>query len=124
MTRHSSAAFRFRKFLDDPEEGAPLAGTTIARRRWAFAIEAVRFDVRARMGSWDFMRRCISERNEWNEVHTRDVVLKQIFQVTRGFITAEQDNCWYKVRNKLHPSIAALYLWINRNLEDRWWWDW
>lgn len=124
MTRHSSAAFRFRKILDDPTESAPAASTTIAKRRWAFAIEAVRFDVQARMGSWDFMRHRIAERNEWNELHTRVLVLRQIFPVTRGFTTAEQSTHWYRVRNKLHPSIAALYFWINRNLEDRWWWDW
>ncbi|KAF5318871.1 hypothetical protein D9619_010941 [Psilocybe cf. subviscida] len=96
MTRHSTAAFRFRKILDEPEDGAPLAGANTARRRWAFAIEAVLFNVEARMGSWDFMRCRIAERNEWNALHTRDVVLGQIFPITRGFITVEQQTRWYE----------------------------
>lgn len=121
MTRHSIASFRFKKLLT-PRECA--SGLSIAQRRWAFAIQSVLYGVQDRMGSWDFMRRRIAERNEWNEHGTRYVVLPQVFPVTRGFITAEETNHWYEVRNKLHPRIAALYHWVNRNSDDRWWWDW
>ncbi|KAF5329683.1 hypothetical protein D9619_008943 [Psilocybe cf. subviscida] len=120
LTRHTPSAFRFRDLLKElPEQDPPMS---IARRRWAFAIEAVRFDVQQRLGSWNFFRTRIEERNAWIELSIRDV-LEIFFTSTVGFTSPEQDRQFHTLLHELHPSVLSVYEAMSLYLFDRFWYN-
>lgn len=120
LTRHTPSAFRFRDLLKElPEQDPPMS---IARRRWAFAIEAVRFDVQQHLGSWNYLRARIEERNAWVELSMRDM-LEIIFTSTRGFTSPEQSRHFRTLLHEVHPSVLSVYETMSLYLFDRFWYN-
>ncbi|KDR82341.1 hypothetical protein GALMADRAFT_237605 [Galerina marginata CBS 339.88] len=94
FTRISPDIFRFQYLLDGPFSDPSW---TIARKRWAFATEAVLFQTQCRMGSWNFFRARISERRRWIELRIR------------GPVTLELTKELLRLSSSIPPIIARLY---------------
>lgn len=115
MTRHSVNSFRFKNLLDPGNEVPELS---MARRRWAFAIQTVRFGVQDKLGSWDFMRRRLIERNNWIELTIRQFPPDGV-DITRGLVNDQQLARWEEMKKTIHPSTLAIYFSIAQFLQDR-----
>ena len=108
MTRTPPHAFRFRHLLDTNVKDKDTESLNLARRRWVFAIEAVRFKARENAGSWKFIRERIKERRFWIECSIRDILPSHL-KVTRGFLTPEATTEWNRVKRQLHPATLHFY---------------
>ncbi|KAF8970853.1 hypothetical protein BDZ97DRAFT_1789054 [Flammula alnicola] len=82
LTRTPATAFRFRYLLDGPGPAPCWTVWTAARKRWAFATEAILFETRHRMGSAKAFRELLSERRKWLNVCIR-------YDLTDSSITSE-----------------------------------
>ncbi|KDR82349.1 hypothetical protein GALMADRAFT_817903 [Galerina marginata CBS 339.88] len=115
ITKVSPDIFRFRYLLDGP---SPDPSWSIARRRWAFATEAVLFQTQRRLGSWNFFHARISDRRKWIELRSRGK-LNHYLDTGRGFLTDNHDGEFSLLRRSIPPSIARLYEGLATYLHDR-----
>ena len=105
IAKVSPDIFRFRHLLDGP---SPDPSWTIARKRWAFAIEVVLHQTQSRMGSWNFFKARISERRSWVELRSRKN-LEAASRTTRGFLTDQQSDELLHLTRSIPPSTAMIY---------------
>lgn len=99
LTRSPPHAFRFLDLLYQPieqEEKSP----NLARRRWAFALQAVIFRVLERRSPWEFIRARIAERNTWIELYTKWSFYK---------LSTEEIEWLARLIVKIHPINRHIY---------------
>ncbi len=117
LTRSPPHAFPFRDLLRQPIENEEDTPSKLARRRWAFATQAVIFKVQEQRKTWKFIRARLSERNAWIEhftkLHLDSFRPANISDESHETIMSN----WVKLTTKLHPinryvyDMAAKYLW-------------
>ena len=107
ITRTPAAVFRFRHLLDEP---SPDQAWTVARRRWAFATQAIRFQTQDRIGSASFFRARTAERRKWVELTIRREFDKTFKSVAgkEQLSTHGRQELW-ALRLQMHPTNGRLY---------------
>ncbi|KAF5325270.1 hypothetical protein D9619_009984 [Psilocybe cf. subviscida] len=65
MTRTPAELIRFRSYLNSENPPFPRPIPSLPMRRWFFAIEATRYQVRARAMSWGFISERLMERRDY-----------------------------------------------------------
>ncbi|KAF8970857.1 hypothetical protein BDZ97DRAFT_1407102 [Flammula alnicola] len=105
MTRTPASVFRFRDLLDG--NGAESA-YNMARKRWSFAIEAIRFQTQERLRSWSFLRARTAERRKWIELTIRRELDKISLGAKAQLSEEGKDELW-ALRLQMHPTNGRLY---------------
>jgi len=111
VTTGSPNIIRFRPLLecDDSSLGI-IPSWSISRRRWAFAIEVVIFEVRSRLHSSTFFEERLNERRQWIDLYGHLCCEKWTsIPKTRGFFSAEQDKALSLLTWQIPPVNAMVY---------------
>jgi len=105
MTGNTPNIIRFRPLIDNPTCEPSFS---VARKRWAYAIEVVLFDYRQRKGSLSFVKARLEERRKWIEFTIRSL-LDLYTESTRGFLTTDMKKVLTLFQWQIHPSNARLF---------------
>lgn len=105
ITRTPASVFRFRRILNDYEA---YTFRTLALRRWAFSIEAVRFQIRERLLSWKFIQKHTAERRKWMGLTIRRE-LDKASPTTKPQLSEEGKDALFALRLTAHPTIGRMY---------------
>ncbi|KAF5325476.1 hypothetical protein D9619_010064 [Psilocybe cf. subviscida] len=106
FTRTSAEVFKYRAHLTS-EENASLSD---GRKRWNFATEAIRYQVRAKRFSWNHVRRKFAERKLWVTLSLK--YLRSILAM------GESDTLW-RIVGGYHPAEGRLYDILSEFLDQR-----
>ncbi|KAF5325471.1 hypothetical protein D9619_010061 [Psilocybe cf. subviscida] len=106
FTRTSAEVFRYRAHLISTENESLSNG----RRRWIFAIEAVRYQVQAKRFSWDHIRRKFAERKLW---------VSLTLKFCRGLLATGESDIVCRITGEYHPAEGRLYENLTGFLNER-----
>lgn len=98
-------AIRFRYILSSALPGSEQS--SLARRRWEFAISAILEKVQNQMGSVELFRKRLTERRRWIELSVRLDLADRMTQYSfhRSF-SGEAVEEWAELVQNIHPRVA------------------
>lgn len=106
LTRSPPHAFRFLDLLHQPFENTKETSPNLARRRWAFALQAVIYQVQERRKSWEFISARIAERNTWMELYVKTFVRLPDYPIV---VSEESQKLLERLLVKIHPINRLIY---------------
>lgn len=110
MTRTPAELIRFRSHLNSENPPFPRPIPSLSMRRWSFAIEATRYQVRARTMSWGFISERLMERRDY---------LAWLTKLCYGVLEDTDDERQAQLVVDCSPSQIRLYESISSFLLDK-----
>ncbi|KAF4609963.1 hypothetical protein D9613_010377 [Agrocybe pediades] len=105
ITRTPADVYRFRRVIDCP---TVQPSWSIAKRRWCFALNAVRLRTRGEMNSSKVIKSQLEERARWIELAARDYLDSDLL-ATRGHLSDEGRQKIFTLTWILPPAVSAIY---------------
>lgn len=110
MTRTPAELLRFRRYLDPESPPFPRPIPSLPMRRWYFAIEATRYQIRARTMTLDFISERFMEQKDYIDLRTK---------IAYGVATDEDRARFTQLFISYSPSQLRLYQRLSEFLLDR-----